>query len=597
MKLVTHPCAGSTPVFRKNARKRCALFAILVCLYGIPSWQPAAAQVSDSQPDSIHGSVINSITHEPVGHALVYSPDSRFATMTDSDGHFEFTFPKTPAETAPGGSVQPGVMPAGMDRPSMLVARKPGFLDNRGEQLAQLSSSSEVILTLVPEALMVGHVSVSRGEPGERVQVELYRRQVQEGGPHWIHAGSVTARSNGEFRFAELPAGSYKLLTRELLDRDPLTFDPRGQLFGYPPVYYPAATDFAAAGIIQLAAGKTFQPDLSLVRQPYYRVRVPVASVPPGVGMMVVVSVQGHRGPGFALGYNHQDQAIEGMLPSGNYSLEASTYGQVAASGVLNITVQGGPLEGPRMVLVQNAQIRVNVREEFTSAQENPETVGGTNSNRGGSLLRVRNLNLRLQPADDFGEERGALLAESPKDHSLVLTNVQPGHYWVRFDSSRGYVASASCGTVDLLHHPLPVPLGGSTPPIEVTMRDDNAEISGTVEEMASLKRNENSGSFGDGSTVVSGYAPYSSGAHIYFVPLDGAGQFREAWVAADGNFTSPPLAPGSYRVLAFDRTIDELEYHNSEGMRAYDAKGVLVRVVAGQKERVQVHLIKTGDS
>ena len=56
-------------------------------------------------------------------------------------------------------------------------------------------------------------------------------------------------------------------------------------------------------------------------------------------------------------------------------------------------------------------------------------------------------------------------------------------------------------------------------------------------------------------------------------------------------------MAPGSYRVLAFDRTIDELEYHNSEGMRAYDSKGVLVRVVAGQKERVQVHLIKTGDS
>jgi len=33
----------------------------------------------------------------------------------------------------------------------------------------------------------------------------------------------------------ELSAGSYKLLTHELLDRDPLTFNPRGQLFGYPP--------------------------------------------------------------------------------------------------------------------------------------------------------------------------------------------------------------------------------------------------------------------------------------------------------------------------------------------------------------------------
>jgi len=65
--------------------------------------------------------------------------------------------------------------------------------------------------------------------------VELYRRQVREGREHWDPAGMAMSRSDGEFRFAELSPGSYKLLTHELLDRDPLTFNPRGQLFGYPP--------------------------------------------------------------------------------------------------------------------------------------------------------------------------------------------------------------------------------------------------------------------------------------------------------------------------------------------------------------------------
>jgi len=64
------------------------------------------------------------------------------------------------------------------------------------------------------------------------------------------------SRSDGEFRFAELSAGSYKLLTHELLDRDPLTFNPRGQLFGYPPVYYPAAPDFCNGRRRSVIAGR-----------------------------------------------------------------------------------------------------------------------------------------------------------------------------------------------------------------------------------------------------------------------------------------------------------------------------------------------------
>src|SRR5437588_6078174 len=44
---------------------------------------------------SIHGTVLNSVTREPIGRALVVSSDNRFAIMTDDQGHFEFTFPQT----------------------------------------------------------------------------------------------------------------------------------------------------------------------------------------------------------------------------------------------------------------------------------------------------------------------------------------------------------------------------------------------------------------------------------------------------------------------------------------------------------------------
>src|SRR6266436_562243 len=35
---------------------------------------------------SIHGTVLNRITHEPISRALVYSPDQQYATLTDDRG-------------------------------------------------------------------------------------------------------------------------------------------------------------------------------------------------------------------------------------------------------------------------------------------------------------------------------------------------------------------------------------------------------------------------------------------------------------------------------------------------------------------------------
>src|SRR5215471_11286302 len=55
--------------------------------------RPAFGQKLDNNTETaevVRGTVVNRLTHDPVGHALVYSPDNRFATLTDSEGHFEF---------------------------------------------------------------------------------------------------------------------------------------------------------------------------------------------------------------------------------------------------------------------------------------------------------------------------------------------------------------------------------------------------------------------------------------------------------------------------------------------------------------------------
>jgi hypothetical protein len=169
----------------------------------------------------------------------------------------------------------------------------------------------------------------------------------------------------------------------------------------------------------------------------------------------------------------------------------------------------------------------------------------------------------------------------------LVIDGAPPGRYWVRVQSSRGYPASIRSGNLDLQHQPLVVGAGGGMSPIEITMRDDSAEISGTVEGVTPPAQ-------GPASVPGAGQAR----AHVYCIPLgDSSGRFTEIWVRPDGNFVSQELAPGTYRVLAFNQEQKEIEYRNPEAMRAYDSKGQVVRVVGGQKERVQLQLIATSIS
>src|SRR5260370_2781168 len=189
---------------------------------------------------------------------------------------------------------------------------------------------------------------------------------------------------------------------------------------------------------------------------------------------------------------------------------------------MLNITVRGAGLSGRSVALLPNSSITVSVKEEF----QHTDTLPQGNLGFGGARAVPENgrrpnyLQVTLLPDAEFGFAPGASLRPptGPEDDSLVIENVQPGRYRVRVNTSIGFVSSITAGGTDLQRQPLVVGLGGSTPPIEITVRNDGAEVEGTIEGTPNREVRR---------AVLTPTA--QTPVNAYFVPMaDSGGQFRE---------------------------------------------------------------------
>jgi hypothetical protein len=448
-------------------------------------------------------------------------------------------------------------------------------------------------------------VTPSGTDSAERIQVALYRRLNQGGRERWEPiSGNVMTRSGGEFRFANLPPGSYKLLTQESMDRDPLAFFPGGgQIFGFPPVYYPTASDFESAAIIHLSSGQTLQTTLTPARRAYYPLRLPITNNPGSDQFQIDVWPQNHPGPGFTLGYSARQNVVTGSLPDGAYTVVLRLFSPIAMTGIANVVVSGAPVTGPSVSLVPNVSVPVTVREEM---QHRPEVSMSSRTPSGeiftASPRRASYASAMLVPLEPFGfaQDVGLSPPTGPDDILLRFDNVPPGRYRVRVTLNGGYVASVVSGSTDVRHNPLVVEGGSAPQPIEITVRDDGAEVQGHVDGLLrdAAQVSMQTQLLASAYTVRGAFrnAWGSRQPVVYFIPepRGSSGQFTRIFVAPGGEFQSSQMAPGTYRVLAFDRPQDELEFASEDELRRYDSATHRIELAAGDKQTLKLSIMST---
>lgn len=530
---------------------------------------------------SVSGTVVNSVTGEPVSRALVQlyvsssettsqsgsqpadalhkSINSQLSMLTDHEGRFHFD--GLPGVTAIAlSAAKPGFTSDG----ALGIERPPGSTGD--------PSSRPLVFKLLPEAILTGYVTDAGGEPLEGLKLRIsflqysdgYRKLqplLQEDGEQRIWK----TNAEGEYRIAGLMPGKY--LVTVIPDPAPLQqlSAKESSKVGYPVTYFPGEKDLEAAEPVQVTAGHSTEADLVLRPVP-------------------IVTVSG-RVNGIAGG---QDIDLEFVNPSGDdialeKRLDAKTgefQASIVAAGAYVIKADatdasGNSLEARLNVSKPDAQtnlklnlaglpsIPVVVHTEYV-AQGNPDTSAS-------SVIRIP-ASVNLHPLDPGGKELSASMEGNPSHPSLVLSNIEAGRYKVEVlpdnaENQSLYVKSITYKGVDLSHGELTIVPEDISSKLEIVLADDGATLHGVVQ------------------TAENGEK-----AMVVIVPEDTS--FESRTIAVDGGeFQIDGLAPGNYKILAFDH-IEEGESSNLQALDRYASKAATLNLLPNAKNDVKVERI-----
>jgi hypothetical protein len=524
---------------------------VLLCAFCAIICQSPRAQESVSSTDSnsgkytLQGLVVNSVTGDPVPYALVQvvTGSPKNAILADAAGHFELT-------ELSAGRV-------------LIEARKPGFQSEKPYRIGHSFSvpaadDQPLRLSLVPEAVITGHVADEQGEPIEYATVKVSWLAITNGRKSWSNIATKTTDDEGNFRIPDLRPGEYYVSMQSDLLRQVL--ENSGEAYAGV-TYYGGGTDRSTASPLEIKAGEHTRLEFVLKPGPGFHVSGEFIGFP--AGQAPVITVAGRSGDELSAGVQINPVNSTFTVPSlaaGLYVIKATDHAGDGSAIIAETTIHvSDDLTGVRLVAQSGISIPVMVHRE---GQPPPNVRITTGKN-----VQETPVFVTLEPTREPGEHVSQLQA-SQDGKGVALQNVSPGSYLVRVQAFAGYVRSVTCGSADLLLEDLVVPAGAAVPPIEVTMGEDT------------------------GSLTLKGLPPDPGVRTGVVIVPDSAPQHPQILGFYGGSeVTVSGLAPGDVEVFAFE-DLDEVEYMNSEVLQQYASQASHVVIPANGQASVTVNVI-----
>ena len=525
---------------------------------------------------TVEGVVTRDPDSQPVKKALIeliaenQAQGGNYTTTTGPDGGFRIE------------NIVPGRYHLFAERTGLLDTDKQrGRTDGRILTLTAGQELKDLHLRLQAAAVIRGRVTDEDGDPLANAEVTVLRQTFVAGHKHWDPAGTDRTNDLGEYRIANLPAGTAYISVspppdfKSLIENAGTAADARNSKpdpsasTTYQTTYYPGSPDRSQAAPIQLRAGDEFPANFTLTPSPSLSIRGAVVNVPPRASATIMLQSRD-----FSLVLNGTEMHKDGSfvihdVSPGSYTILASIEGSVPMTARQSLQVGSTNVEGLRLSPQPGTtmQGRVRVESRNGASRFDPERV----------FLALQSVDSEQDEGMLAGRENFSNLAHVAPDGSFQWTDVPAGTYYVQVmgDSASNegwFVKSVAAGGRDISDSGIIVD-GGT-----VTMDLLISANGGVVEGVAVDRKGE----------------PIAN-AVVVAVPesrmrarMD---HYRKTVTDQTGRFSLRGLRPGDYTVFAWE-SVDGEAYYNPDFLKAYEGRGSTMHASEGERKSLQIEVI-----
>jgi hypothetical protein len=510
-------------------------------------------QAGSRETASIEGRVIAQATGSPLKSAVVtlrqmptslsQRVNAKLVQQTNEEGRFLFT-------DIPAGAWE-------------LSADKRGFVtgkygaskyDPQGSQitLGPNDQVKDLLLTLIPQAVVAGRVLDTEGRPVEGARVAILKVGYSNGVPHWSEAGSAVTLDNGEYRVPRVAAGRY------LVKCGITEIDASGIKTTYAATYYPNAKELSMAAAVDVRSdgSEIGGIDISVAPTPVFHVRgrLQPSDGQQDLGRAVLVNKADQFSTFAERVIDRTDYLIDfDRVPPGSYVLYA-WYGETVAA------------------------IPVEVKEhDIDNLLVNPapgEIRGSLKLRPGGRQVDLRALSVTIQPL-----RPGRTIMHLPGP--VRISNDLKYGYSVTWDEMAFevkvsgvpegcYIASVQYGGRDVPESGIEY-VGGAA--LEITIGSDAASVDGKALDNDDHAR---------------------EGAVVALIPADGRGATRSVRSGPQGSFRISGVPPGDYKLLAWDDVAQD-DLDNPGFWQRFDSQATAVTLEPSGSASASIRVITQG--
>ena len=501
----------------------------------------------------MEGLVTNSVTGDPVKKAsvvlqLIRQNPTR-TTVTDSAGRFHFD------------DVAPGNYQAIATRDGFIPPRESrhGPFGSKPFAVAEEQQVKQLVLKLIPLAVVSGHVFDEDGDPIVRAQVQALRYVYRPGDVRQLNpAGFATTNDLGEYQFLDLEPGQYYFLAavQPRLGRLPVRTRSASPELTYPDTLYPSALHAEQATVSQLSPGAQLTGiDFRVHKVRAFHVRGRAVDGRTGKPIRNAWLRLQPRESVFFDRVRIQENGMfdaRGVM-SGSYILISQTPEELSVRQTVN--VGDHDVDDVSLIFRPPFEISGNVQVEGAARESKGQIQVGLN-------------------ALEIGRSESTLVDADGKFSLKVL----PGPYQIVVSCNAvGYVKAMHFGDQDLSNGKIDLSQQSSGA-LNIVCGTDVGQLQGTVQ-------TENGEPAGEALITV-----LPDGERLARLDL-----FNFSRSDATGKFELHDLAPGDYKVFAWQGSDDEM-LRSTEFSKAFESRAASLSILPSGHLSVQLKLIPAAD-